>query len=246
MKPLTIERVDALSIHQTTTFSGSGEVARTRTVQCPRRGHSVTVSACEGCAAARAVTLRHVRCVTGTEENGQERRVKAADVGEAAVRTPLHEAIRTETLCVRSDVGVESVRRLLLERGLRAAPVVDADGKLIGIVSKSDLLRDVVELTDREELSSSVPLVEGFHEDSDDTRTVADVMTPCAHALPASAPVAHAVALMAIDEIHEVPVVRSEQDGRVVGMFTSLDGLRWLAARLGYVVPSDVDPAPKT
>lgn len=52
-------------------------------------------------------------------------------------------------------------------------------------------------------------------------------------ALPEDAPISHAIALMAFHEVDEVTLVAS--DGRVVGVITANDALRWTAAQLGYV-----------
>ena len=63
------------------------------------------------------------------------------DVAEAAVRVRLGDVLGIDTTCVRSDVKIETVTDLLVESGLRAVPVVDEARRLVGIVSKTDLLR---------------------------------------------------------------------------------------------------------
>jgi CBS-domain-containing membrane protein len=56
------------------------------------------------------------------------------------------------------------------------------------------------------------------------------------HGLPEEAPLAYAISLMAFEGLHEVPAIAS--DGRVVGMLTAIDALRWMANGLGYVLPT--------
>jgi CBS domain-containing protein len=111
---------------------------------------------------------------------------------------------------VTLDVTLAALRRVFTEHRLRTALVVDPDGKLQGIVSRSDL---------------TVAPIEG---------TVGDIMPQKVHALPESAPLGFAVALMALDDISEVPLVTD--DGVPTGICHSLDVVRWLAGRLGYVV----------
>ena len=41
---------------------------------------------------------------------------------------------------------------------------------------------------------------------------------------------------MALEHIHRLPIVTD--DGRVAGIVTSIDVLRWLARQDGYVVPT--------
>jgi len=73
-------------------------------------------------------------------------------------------------------------------------------------------------------------------------RIVEDVMTPFAFSLPSDAPVSRAAALMAYEGIHRLAVV--SHDGTLVGVVTSLDIMRWLAQRAGYVVPDGRDTEP--
>src|SRR5258708_6165465 len=54
----------------------------------------------------------------------------------AGVMTP-------DGITVEPDRSVSDVARLLLDKRISAVPVVDAGGKLIGIVSEGDLLRRV-------------------------------------------------------------------------------------------------------
>ena len=41
---------------------------------------------------------------------------------------------------VSPDTGIEELARLFLDRNVNAMPVVDADGKLFGVVSQGDLV----------------------------------------------------------------------------------------------------------
>ena len=56
------------------------------------------------------------------------------------------------------------------------------------------------------------------------------------HALPEGAPISHAIAVMAFENVNEVAVVAD--DGKVVGVVTANDALRWTARQLGYVMGS--------
>ena len=115
-----------------------------------------------------------------------------------------------------ADTTVEALEAKLAARASRAASVVDEEGKLIGIVSDKDLLR--------------------WHESSREASnaTVGDIMSPIVHALPEGAPVAYAFGLFAGKDLREVPIV--SDDGRLVGLLTSTDLLRWVARDLGYVL----------
>ena len=202
---------------------GAGDSIETHhTVQCPRRGTATDFARCCGCAQMGAIDVdedgKHgsVDCLGADATllpNGR------MDVAEAAVRMRLGDILGIETTCVRLDVRTDTVADLLVANGLRAVPVVDASRRLVGIVSKTDLLR--------KSAARRRPT------------TVSDIMTPIVHGLPEDAPVAYAISLMAFEGLHEVPIVDSKS--HVIGMITSTDVLRWVAQSLGYVVPGKVD-----
>lgn len=132
-----------------------------------------------------------------------------ADFAEAAVRQQLHEVASPVTLCVASTMPVRKVRALLLGRALDAVPVVDRELRVLGLVSRGDLLTAA--------LDAPVELV-----------------TPRElHALPEHAPITYAIALMAFEKVHHVPVITD--DGELVGMWDATSALRWTANRIGYV-----------
>jgi CBS domain-containing protein len=118
---------------------------------------------------------------------------------------------------VEVDAPVEELCAFFADREVHGAPVVDREGKLIGVVSEADIVRR--------------------HASQDATAvklTVGDIMTKVAHALPESAPLAYAFGLLAASGVRQAPVVTD--DGRVVGMITATDLIRWVARDLGYVL----------
>lgn len=180
---------------------------------CPKRGKSIDARQCVGCARLRAMqwdpqTGGEIVC----SSPGMPARPtpRTADLQEAAARTTLEDVTPLVTTCVAQDSSTESVRALFVEKGLRCAPVVDAEVRLVGIISRSDLTGSCDGLV-RERTRGYV------------------------HALPEHAPLSYAIALMAFERINEVPVVTDEGD--VVGVWTSSDALRWIAEKMGYVAP---------
>lgn len=160
-----------------------------------------------------------------------------------AETTPVAEVMTKHVVCVPPDLGIEALTDLFLERGISGAPVVDASGRTLGIVSKTDVLRDYADRGDTAEmgkpaLSSGGIVAEldrGMHIERRKDATVRDVMTPLAFTLPETASIARASALMAIEGVHRVPVV--SEAGKVVGILSALDVLRWLSKSEGYSVP---------
>lgn len=134
----------------------------------------------------------------------------------SGVRTPIASILRRETFCVRPDIRITELTSLLTGSAIGCVPVVDAGGRPIGIVSRTDLLREK----------------SGVHGDA---RTAADIMTRTPISIPETIPISDAAAIMAFEGVHHLPVLGPL--GRCVGVLSSLDVLRWLARHDGYVVP---------
>ncbi len=191
-------------------------------VRCPRQGRSIDALRCTGCARMRAIEWEPevggvIECQVEPDQRPERAHPadRRADLAEIAVRTTLEEVMSPVTVCVDVSASVRKVRTLLLARDLRAVPVVDAQLKLVGVVSRGDLLTASLEAR------------------------VEQVTPAKIHMLPEHAPVAYAIAMMAFEGIHEVPVVTDE--GELVGMWDATAALRWTAERMGYVTPQRGD-----
>jgi len=132
----------------------------------------------------------------------------------AADRVRVSAVMSRDVVCVREGVSLYVLTALFLERGISGAPVVDAEGFPLGVVSKTDLVRNTYE--------------GGLG------TMVSDIMTPLTFKLREHAALSQAAALMAYEGVHRVPVVSDE--GRVVGILSSIDVMRWLALDGGYLV----------
>lgn len=140
-------------------------------------------------------------------------RVRAGRTSEGV---PVTAVMRTAVVTVRADLPIAQLAELMLARDLSRAPVVDDGGRPIGMVAWSDLARA-----------------------GRDAATVGDVMMPLAFTIAESASLARAAALMAHEGIGRV-IVRAA-DGRIAGMVSSDDVMRWLARQEGYL--SSDEPA---
>lgn len=162
----------------------------------------------------------------------------------SAAHGPISTVMTRDVVCVRHDLSIEALTKLFLERGLHGAPVLDGDGELVGFISMTDLLRNRYEASDTEETiplrvrtrSGGVyDLGNGFRATQLARATVGELMMPLAISLEESAPISMAAALMSFEGVHRIPVV--SESGKVVGILSSLDLLRWLALEDGYQPP---------
>lgn len=155
--------------------------------------------------------------------------------------TPVTAVMSRRVITVSRDLTLGAALELLLDRGISGVPVVDERGRPIGMLSKTDLLRERDERGRPATLSATSPDEEGFlppdweqgfHVVGPEV-TVGEVMTPLAMSLPATASVAQAAALMAYEGVHRAPVV--DEEGKMAGIVTPLDVLRWLGQASGYL-----------
>jgi CBS domain-containing protein len=152
----------------------------------------------------------------------------------AATGASVQSIMSRTTYCLRPDVGVRTAAAMLLDERMSGAPVVDSDGRPVGIVSKTDLLRHLHERGDAIEPGRRDAIDPGFHATQVDETMVCDVMMPVVFAISVDTTIAAASALMAGEGIHRLPVL--DGGGAVVGILSTLDVVRWVATRAGYYV----------
>jgi CBS-domain-containing membrane protein len=121
-------------------------------------------------------------------------------------------------ICAREDLEVSKVMDLMVEHHIGSIPVVDADGRPVGMVTKLDVLEYTIAARDPE---------------CSPATTLSRMMMPLALTLDVHATVAHVAAMMAIEDVHHVPIVA--EDGTLVGVISTMDVVRWLASNDGFV-----------
>jgi CBS domain-containing protein len=142
------------------------------------------------------------------------------------------DVMTTDVVTVSPEARVEEIARLMLEHHISAVPVVDARGRLAGIVSEGDLVRRIETGTAGtrawwlELLADPATLAIDYVKTHG--RRAADVMTRTVVTVEEDASLADVARLLEGRRIKRVPVVR---DGRVVGIVSRADLVRGLAVR---------------
>ena len=125
----------------------------------------------------------------------------------------------TDVIAVRPQDTVRDAAAVLLERRVSAAPVVDDDGRLVGIVSEGDLMRRVEIGTDRRRSwwleFLTAPETRAQEYVKAHARKVADVMTKNVVTATEDMPLREIATLLEKNGIKRVPVLRG---GKVVGI----------------------------
>jgi len=121
------------------------------------------------------------------------------------------------------STGFKEIAGLLAEYRISALPVVDDDGRLVGVVSEADLL-----LKEAVGLGGHHHLIESSRSRREHAKAGAlvarDLMTSPAVTIGPEAPIGEAARVMHDRAVKRLPVV--DQDGRVVGIVTRSDLLR--------------------
>lgn len=139
--------------------------------------------------------------------------------------------MQKDVALIRQDSDVHELEQLLLRERIHGVPVVDHEGRLIGVVSQTDLLNW--------HYTSGVDTA-SFYKDTSpppaevnepamrvaDIRTerVSEIMSPLIHCICENQSIQLAAARMLVRHVHRLVVV--DDDGRVLGILSATDLLR--------------------
>ena len=152
-----------------------------------------------------------------------------------------------DVFAVTPETSLVTAARLLANRHISAAPVIDATGHVLGVISQLDLVDPDRERTDRLGTAIFYRQAEGglqvAHGEVPVTAEgmVRDVMSPYVLAVDAGAPLLDAVRLMVADDVHRLLVL---DRGRLSGIVSQTDVMRALVqiADDGAAAPNRAQP----
>lgn len=151
---------------------------------------------------------------------------------QQAAQTPIAAVMHTRPYRATAPQPVRELLALFVDQGISAVPVVDEQGKPVGFVSKTDVVRQLhgPHPGERREIDHQVQ--PWWDAERLSQLTVGEIMTPTVYTFTPETTVADAVAAMAFEGLHHLPVV--ETSGKLVGMVSALDVLEWMARNAGY------------
>jgi CBS domain-containing protein len=137
------------------------------------------------------------------------------------VNATVKDVMSTHVIAVRETASFKEIATRLREQRVSAFPVIDLDGKVIGVVSEADLLT-------KEALEGTVPrTLQGLTRQRVRSRvnavTAANLMTKPAVTIGPDEPVSHAARLMYSKRVKRLPV--TDEDGKLIGIVTRSDVL---------------------
>ena len=114
-----------------------------------------------------------------------------------------------DPITISVDASIEDTEELLREHRISGLPVVDADGRLVGVISLTDLLY------------LAVPSVQALIRHHERGIRVGEVMSTPPVTIESTATLREAARLMHEDRLHRLVAVNA--DGRPIGVISAMD-----------------------
>ncbi|MBK6513284.1 MAG: CBS domain-containing protein [Polyangiaceae bacterium] len=198
-------------VHRRTILDGSGAERVERLVECPSGRHSVPVEACGHCGFGRLeLEDEELGPLAIDCERAETESTPRQFAGTITIVPAISLATR-DVMCVSPDTPIDRVRSKLIEAVIECLPVVDPDGKPVGVIGPVDLM-------------------------SKPGATIASSAMTCPVAtIDEMTPMTRAAAVMAYEGIHHLLIVNDS--GALIGVLSSLDVLRHVGQDQGYLMP---------
>ncbi len=147
-------------------------------------------------------------------------------------------------ITIDPDSSVADAANRMLESRISGMPVIDAEGRVVGLISEGDLLRRSEMGTDQpQQRSWWLRLISGPTDDADDyikshSRKVKDVMTQSVVSISPDTSLSDIVRVLDRHRIKRVPVV---DNGRLVGIVSRANLLQALTASTAQMREASAD-----
>ncbi len=155
---------------------------------------------------------------------------------EAVREMTVSDVMQDEVFAVEADWSLEQLADFLVDNSISGAPVTNADDKLVGVVSLTDIVRQnrlPEQGAERDETHNVYLFDQGRNMDRDELRDlhiqqetpvqVRDIMTPMIFSVSEDTSVQEVAETMLRGRIHRVFVTR---EGMLCGIVTALDMLK--------------------
>lgn len=144
-------------------------------------------------------------------------------------KKPVKDVMTKEVVCVREDAEIKEAARLLSENRISGMPVIDNEGKVIGVISEADIL--VSSGIKREsKISDILRHLSGEIVVSDKRgEKVGEIMTSPAITIGPEEDIRDAGRIMEEKGIKRLPVV--DREGKIIGVISRADIVGAISSR---------------
>ena len=147
------------------------------------------------------------------------------------------DVMTSDVLWVNSETPVAELISLFVEKKISGAPIVNAEGEMVGVVSLRDVLQYGAKVIARSEHNRKTteyyvqgwdaPLshdeVEWFHQEIDQTQPVSEIMNPMVYTVDVDTPVQELADTMLRGRVHRMVVTENDE---LAGIVSSLDMMK--------------------
>ena len=137
------------------------------------------------------------------------------------MKTSVRDIMTTQVVAVKRGASFKEMAARLRQDRVSAFPVVDDDGKVIGVVSEADMLAK--EVLNGDHLGTLTAMLHRREQEKADGLTAGDLMTHPAVTVAPGDSVEHAARLMYTLQVKRLPVV--DPGGKLVGIISRTDVL---------------------
>jgi CBS domain-containing protein len=148
------------------------------------------------------------------------------------MKTSVKDVMTSQVVAVRRGASFKELAARLRQYRVSAFPVIDDDGKVIGVVSEADMLAK--EALNGDRAGTITAMLHRREKEKADAITAGDLMTHPAVTVTPEDAVEHAARLMYTLRVKRLPVVNA--GGRLVGIISRTDVLA-IRDRLSYPDP---------
>jgi CBS domain-containing protein len=136
--------------------------------------------------------------------------------------------MKKRVVAIRPEMLVQEVAQVFDDKGISGAPVIDNQGHLLGVVSKSDLVHHQRDgegdhFSFYKAGSGVEVLPKGYHMELPDRTRVREIMTPVIIQAKESTPVRDIARMMRRKHIHRVFIMEGK---KMKGVVTTMDLLK--------------------
>jgi len=124
-----------------------------------------------------------------------------------------------DVITVSPDSMLKDVGKILREKRISGIPVVNADGKIAGVVTVNDILRileEILQWQDIEKKATGLNLSDLVGKERLNVK-VRDIMTKNVYALDENKDIGEAMRLMFTKKIHTIPITKNDKLVGVIG-----------------------------
>lgn len=171
--------------------------------------------------AARMMIDRNISSLPVKDENTITALLTKWDIAKAVIKSPapLSQIMTHDIVSIRDIDSILTARKLMIEEGFSSLPVLNNEGKLVGLITLDEIVDTLVDLMEFVSNSGSKSSLRNI--------TVRDCMRPVTPILTTEDALGTAAALMLEKNIRAVLIVDSE--GTLRGIITLTDLTRFVA-----------------